>query len=154
MTARSLAVISLVLWLLLAAAVAWVFLRSYSAPAADGRQEIRLTEAEREFVLTQMRTMLATVKGVVNGMAAGDNRLVAAAARTSGAGMMQQPTLRLKLPDGFLQLAQQTHGGFDRIAQAAEAGASEHEVVRLLNGQLTSCVSCHAAYRFRVEAAP
>lgn len=154
LSTRTLAVLALVLWLPVAGVVGWALLRSHAAPAPDGRTEIRLTAAEREFVLGQMRTMLATVKGVVNGMAIGDPRVVAGAARTSGGSMLQQPALRLKLPDTFRQLAQQLHAGFDAIAVAAEEGADTTRLNGLLNGQLALCVACHATYRFRVEAGP
>lgn len=55
----------------------------------DMRQVIPLTEPERAIVAASLRQMLASVQGVTDGLARGDNKAVAEAASKSGMVMMQ-----------------------------------------------------------------
>ncbi len=54
MTARTLALIAIALWIVIIAVGAVLFFRGYTTPSEDGRVAVRLNPAEREFVLTQM----------------------------------------------------------------------------------------------------
>jgi cytochrome c556 len=155
MNRRMLAAVAIVAWALLAAAFGWMMLRSYATPEPDGRTAIRVTPAEREFVLTQMRAMLVTVQRVSDGLASANREQVVAAARASGeAGMIVQPALMLKFPPPFKQLSTQLHDGFDALATAAQANAPLPELLGKMSAQLGTCVACHAAYRLDAGSAP
>ena len=154
MSTRTMVLMATALLVVLAAAFGWVVLRSHSTPAPDGRVEISVTPAEREFVLGEMRNMLATVQRITDGLASGKMEQVAQAARASGAlGMAVEPALMLKLPAPFKQFSTQLHAGFDGMADAAQAGASAEALLGRLNGQLGACVGCHAAYRMKATEA-
>jgi len=148
MTSRRLAMVSLVLWVVLAAALGWLLLRSYSAPAPDGRTVLDFTASEQEFVLTQMRGVLANVQSIVDGLATGNAQLVAESARKNGAAAMTaEVSLMVKLPPAFQQLNLQLHTGFDELAAAAGANESREALLQRLSGLLGTCVACHATYR-------
>lgn len=97
MTFRTLALIAIALWIVTFPLGAVLFFLGYTTPSADGRVAVRLNSAAREFVLTQMRGMLANVQGIVNGLAGNDpGRLVGDYHRLS----LQQPDLCRLDPPG------------------------------------------------------
>lgn len=147
MTARTLALIAIALWIVIFVVGAVLFFRGYTTPSTDGRVAVRLNPAEREFVLTQMRGMLVNVQGIVNGLAENELGKVAEAARGSGRSAMNtSPALMAKLPMAFRQLAKGLHEGFDTMADEAESGASGKVLLQRMSAQLATCVACHATF--------
>ena len=115
---------------------------------ADTRRQISLTPAERDAVLAEMRTMLGSVSGVLHGLTANDHQAIEKAARASGMAMAVDPTLEQKLPQQFLEIGMATHKKFDQLADLAGTRAPADQVIRSLADVTTSCVACHAMYRF------
>jgi len=114
----------------------------------DTRRQISLTPAERDAVLAEMRTMLGSVSGVLHGLTAQDRQAIEKAARASGMAMAVDPMLKQKLPQQFLELGMATHRKFDQLADLARTPAPADAVLRSLADVTTSCVACHAMYRF------
>ncbi|MCW9039768.1 MAG: hypothetical protein OQJ76_04660 [Rhodospirillales bacterium] len=141
--------IALVAWVGSAAVVGVLFFKGQTETAVDGRQAITLTPEERDIVLTEMRTMLGSVRDVVAGLADGDMKAVIDGARTSGSNMQTAvpPALMLKLPMAFKELGFSAHSGFDEIVVAAQQGETPDMILAKLGEQLGRCVSCHAEYR-------
>lgn len=154
MNYRMLAYLSLGLWLATVIVAVVLFIRGQTTPSADGRRAIQLAPAERDLVLGEMRTMLSSVQGVVQGVQAHDPKQVAVAGRASGmsAAVDLSPGLMAKLPLEFKNLGLSVHRGFDDLAQAAEKGASGDELLNALGKQLAACVGCHASYRLEAAA--
>lgn len=119
------------------------------AARADDRLAIEVPPEGRDLVLDEMRTMLASVRGIVAGLAENDMARVAEAARASGTATAVDlaPELRQRLPAEFKQLGISVHEAFDELADLAESGASTHAVLTRLRAQLDSCVACHATFR-------
>ena len=115
---------------------------------ADTRRQFSLTPAERDAVLAEMRTMLGSVSGVLHGLTANDRQAMEKAARASGMAMAADPRLEQKLPQQFIEIGMATHKKFDHLADLARTGAPADQVVRSLADATTSCVACHAMYRF------
>lgn len=115
----------------------------------DARTAVPLTAEQRNAVLTEMRTMLASVSGVLVAAARSDSAGVRAAAWASGMAAAADPALEKQLPAPWLQLAMRTHRGFDSLA--AVAGSGRDTVIARLGGITTACVSCHATYRLVVR---
>ena len=116
--------------------------------ATDNRRQVTLTAAERDAVLAEMRMMLGSVSGVLHGLTANDREAVEKAARASGMAMAVDPSLEQKLPRPFLELGMATHRKFDQLADLVKTGVPADQVVRSLADVTTSCVACHALYRF------
>jgi len=156
MNYRILAWASLGLWLATVIVAAVFFIRGQTTPSADGRRAIALAPAERDLVLGEMRAMLGSVQGVVQGVQAHDAKQVAAAARASGmsAAVDLSPALMAKLPLEFKTLGLSVHRGFDELAQTAEQGAGSDKLLEALGKQLAACVGCHAGYRLEAAPAP
>ena len=151
---RMIAWVSLGLWVVTAAVVAVLFVRGSTAPSTDGRRAILLSPAERDLVLGEMRAMLGSVQGIMQGVNANDLRQAAAAARASGmqAAVDINPALMAKLPLEFKQLGMSVHHGFDDLAAAVEKGVADRDdVLRRVGTQLSACVGCHAAYRIAAD---
>lgn len=116
---------------------------------ADARQRIVLVPAARDRILAEMRAMLESLGGVVQGLAAGDLAAAEKAARAAGmaAAADVQPEIKGQLPPGFRELGMQTHLAFDRLADGLRAGASRDGALRSVADVTARCVACHAAWR-------
>lgn len=154
MNYRLIAWVSLGLWLLTAVVVVVLFVRGSTAPATDGRRAILLSPAERDLVLGEMRTLLGSVQGIVQGVHTKDLGKVASAARTSGmaAAVDLDPGLMAKLPLEFKQLGMSVHHGFDELADAVDKGAAANDALARLEVQLVTCVACHASFRIDADS--
>lgn len=155
MNTRLLPLTAIGLWVVTVAVAAWFFVAGNTVPSPDGRQAIVLNADERNLILAEMRTMLGSVQGVVDGIANKDMKRVAQAARLSGsAAAAQVPAgLMSKLPLGFKQLGHTAHQGFDEIVVGAESGEPEDMLLARLGERLNNCVACHATYRLEAAAA-
>lgn len=155
MNYRLIAWVSLGLWLATVIVVAVLFVRGSTAPSSDGRRAILLSPAERDLVLGEMRTMLGSVQGIVQGVHANDLKKLASAARASGmaAAVDLDPGLMAKLPLEFKQLGMSVHHGFDDLADAVDKGASASDALARLEVQLVTCVACHASFRVDADSA-
>lgn len=141
--------IAIGLWLVTIAVGGMMFVRGSTLEAEDGRTLLVLDEAEKALVLTEMRTMLLSVEGIVTALPDNDLEVVADAARKSGMGMQKDipGSLMMKLPLEFKQLGMATHTGFDEIAAAAGDGETTQMILDRLGENLSRCVACHALYR-------
>lgn len=149
-----LGMIALALWVATAAAVGFLFVHGRTAPGSDGRTAVLLQNGERDFVLTEMRSLLTAVRTIIVALAAGDTAKVAQAARAVGMAEAHDraPALLAKLPLDFKKLAMNLHGGFDALAAAAEAGEPMPALHGRLVEQLDRCITCHES--FRIDVAP
>jgi cytochrome c556 len=120
------------------------------APSADPRTAVALPEEANLAVRTEMRAMLGALSGVLSGIAQYDTAAVRAAAHTAGMGEAADPALERLLPERWMELATAVHQGFDRVAEAAAAGASDTVAARLA-AVLNNCVACHATYRLGTQ---
>lgn len=131
-----------------------VFALMASAPALaeplDGRFNLRLTPQEQADFLAEMRVMLGSVQGIVQGIADEDREAIARFARLSGNRMARATpaTVRARLPETFKALGGPTHLLFEEIAIRAETDEMP-QLTRLLGETLNQCMACHAAFRAR-----
>ncbi len=152
MSAKRLAVLSLLLWCVSVAGLAVLFVRGRTLPvAADGRTAIQLTVGERDFVLGEMRGLLAAEQGVAQALADGDRAALIQAARGAGmAGVGAVPAaLMLKLPLDFKRAGMAMHAGFDDLASAAATGDGWADLRGRFAAHLGHCVACHQAWRLQ-----
>lgn len=149
MSSRILPVVAIALWLATIAVAGFFFVRGQTRVAPDGRTAVLLAPDERDLVLTEMRGMLGTLQGMVDGVKAGNLKQVAQAARASGmaAAADVNPALMAKLPLEFKELGFGLHRRFDEIAAEADSSASREHILESLSAQLSACVACHASYR-------
>jgi len=149
MNTRTLSITAIALWFVTVAVIGYLFVVGRTAPTADGRQAILLNPEEKDLILTEMRNMLISVQGVVEGINNNDMKYVATSARLSGSAAAAKvpPALMAKLPVGFKQLGQNTHQGFDEVVVGAENGEPGDMLLVRLGDHMKKCVACHAAYR-------
>jgi hypothetical protein len=152
-TTKKIALIAIVLWVGSALVIGFYFVKGRTKQAPDGRTAIILNENERNLVLEEMRSMLASVQGIVRGLS--DEKMVDVTqqARASGTAMAAAVPIELmtKLPLEFKQLGLATHQGFDEISVAADQGETSEMVLTRLAEQLTRCVACHQVFRLEAQ---
>jgi len=119
----------------------------------ENRTPIRLTAEEKSQIHLEMRLFLSTVQLIVNGIAANDMKLVAAAAQEAGMAATHDVPVKLqaKLPLGFKQLGHATHQGFDDLARDADSLGDANQAMKQLGLVLNNCVSCHSTYRLETR---
>lgn len=98
--------------------------------------------------------MLAALNGSLAALASGNPEAVGEAARGGGGAIAVDvdPAFRDRLPEEFVRLGMRTHGEFDAVAQAAEAGLPADTILGRLARLTGNCVACHQAYRLEVGA--
>ena len=137
---------TLLLILLLAGTVAHATDGQTAAP--DERIDLGLTSGERTLFLAEMRNMLASIQGILQGIGDVDRERIAAAARQSGNRMARATpdAVRAKLPQAFRDLGGPTHMLFEELAVRAETDDMDslaRDAAQLMN----QCLACHAAFR-------
>src|SRR3989338_10968626 len=106
MKSNKLALAALLLWVITIAVFAWFFIRGNTTAGSDGRTAIVLQPAERDFVMTEMRGLLAATQEIMEAGSQNDTQRIVKAAR--GAGMAGaagvNPALWVKLPGEFKKM--------------------------------------------------
>lgn len=121
-----------------------------SMPTSDDRQAVPVSEATRNFVLAEMRGMLASIQGITEAIARRDWRSAIDAAGKTGLQAfeaMPKPIM-MELPQDFRAMGRETHMAFDEVAKAASATPDASAVSAKLSDALQFCVACHQTYRF------
>lgn len=151
MKSNKLAYIALLLWVVTVAVFGWFFIRGNTAAGTDGRTAVVLKPSERDFVMAEMRGLLSATQQILEGANQGDIACIIKAAH--GAGMAAaadvNPTLMMRLPIEFKQLAMSLHRNMDEIAKAAEGGKPVPELLKMTSDALTKCVACHSAWQIK-----
>src|SRR5438067_1986296 len=114
---------------------------------ADTRERVRVTPAERDAILLEMRTMLQSLSGIMHGLIASDLDMARKAAGASGMAAALDPGLEKNLPAGYRHLNERTHKRFDALAEAIKTGGARDGLLKRLAAVTASCVSCHDTYR-------
>lgn len=150
---NKLAVFALLLWLATAAVFAWFFVRGSTSPGTDNRVAVVLAPAQRNLILSEMRSLLAAVQAIIDGLNRNDMKQVSGAARAVGMASAADvnPALLAKLPLPFKQLGMSIHRDMDGLAQAAESGKPAAELQGMLGNMLTKCVGCHATWQLKAR---
>ncbi|MBI5435501.1 MAG: hypothetical protein HY937_00015 [Nitrosomonadales bacterium] len=151
MKSNKIALIALLLWVATIAVFAWFFIRGNTTAGADGRTAVVLQPAERDLVLAEMRGLLASTQGILEGANQGDVKRIIQASRAAGmaAAADVNPALMAKLPLEFKSLGMSVHRDMDEIAKAAEGGTPAAEILKMASNTLTKCVACHSAWQLK-----
>jgi len=117
-------------------------------PADDPRINLKLTPEERVEFLAEMRQMLGSIQGVMQGIGDTDRERIATAARQSGNRMARATpaSVRAKLPQSFRDLGGPTHMMFEELAVRAETDDMD-SLARDTANLMNQCMACHATFR-------
>jgi hypothetical protein len=93
-----------------------------TVPPVDTRINLSFTAQERIAFLAEMRKMLASIQGIVQGIGESDRNRIAEFARLSGNRMARATpaSVRSKLPQSFRDIGGPTHMMFEELAIRAE----------------------------------
>lgn len=143
------------LLLIVIAGMGYTFIVAGStAPGDEGRTAVVLEPAERALLLREMRGFVGGLQRITDGLSRDDMKAVAQVARGLGGAKAHDAPVGMlgKLPLEFKQLAFETHGGFDTLANDAEAGITRERALAQVSAILKNCVACHD--RFQVGNPP
>ena len=151
MNYKKIAIFSLLLWVVTVSFILFKVIAG-TVRQSDGRTEVIMTHSEKNFILLEMRQLLQSVHGIINGLEKNDFQLVEQSASAGGVKMMADlnPSLMMKLPLKFKQSGTEVHKMFDAIATAA-ARKDKQEIMGMLNSTMGSCVACHSIYQIKGE---
>jgi hypothetical protein len=123
--------------------------------AQDVRTPAVRTEAERDFILGQMRLFLQSIQAITTALAKNDLETVAdeAAARGRKGTPVSDipPSLKAKETPAWTAMMGGARAGFDDMAKAAQAGTPPIALVGMLGETMRNCVACHQSYRLAPE---
>jgi len=121
--------------------------------AADSREVIVVTAAEKAALLSEMRNFLIASQKILQASLIEDMQAVEDAARPVGMKLLKQTpeAIKQKLPDGFTAIGPKAHRGFEEIADEASGLGDREEVLQKLADLQLLCTQCHAIYRFEVQ---
>ena len=117
----------------------------------DDRHALLLEPAERDLVLSEMRTFLSSVQAISEGLSKEDMSQVQKAASTAGVQAQEgmPGPLMAKLPLSFKKLGRDTHKKFDLLALDAEQLGDPQHSLQQLSELMKNCVACHSTYKIR-----
>lgn len=119
----------------------------------DRRMPIEVASATRFAVLTEMRTMLRAVQGIVAAASTHDTAGVRTAAVTAGMAAASEADLQVQreLGSEFVMLGMRTHMQFDSLAADVSLAKDQGVVLRRMAAIMGNCVGCHEQYRLVVN---
>jgi hypothetical protein len=119
----------------------------------DTRSAIITTYTDKEFVMSEMRGFLETIKEINEGIANNlPEKIIKAAEKSGGAATEHAPAGLLKvLPLSFKKLGFDTHDRFDEIAKLAKENYNRDQIQQKMSEVLNNCTSCHQSYKFEVK---
>jgi hypothetical protein len=142
---------ALVLWVVTIAAAGYLFVKGWTVQEVpDLRTAVVLTKAEREQILVEMRQLLKSVHGVLQGVSSQNLSSAGSAARAAGMGMAADvnPVLMAKLPLTFKAMGMSVHRDFDGLADGIQSGERGEQTLKRLSDLTSRCIACHDLYRF------
>lgn len=118
-------------------------------PDPDVRIMLSLPNDERVLVLEEMRAFVVAVQSIFDGLAKKDFAQVSLAAKTMGSGAANEIPDRVvvKLPQTFIQLANNVHTTFDAIALDALDLEDANHVAGQMAELMQNCIACHGMYQ-------
>lgn len=115
---------------------------------ADPRTSLGMTPEERAEFLGEMRQMLGSIQGILQGISTEDRKMIAEYATQSGNRMARATpdTLRNRLPQAFKDIGGPTHLLFEELVIRAETDDME-TLLQHTTTIMSQCMSCHSQFR-------
>ena len=115
---------------------------------ADKRISLNLTSLEKAEFLSEMRQMLASVQGIIAGIAEEDRELIRTSARYSGNRMARETpeSIKQKTTPAFKEIGGKTHMMFEELVIRAET--DDMDWLTAFTGDLMKqCLACHEIFK-------
>ena len=121
----------------------------------DTREQAFRTEAEKAFILDQMRLLLNSITEIEQGLGTADMdrvaREAAARGRKANVTLARPPSLAAKESEAWKSMFVSVRNGFDAVADQAKDHAPAATINKTLADTMHNCVACHQTYRIEVE---
>jgi len=137
-----------ILWLVLCMTSLTSLATDLKPISLDQRINLGLTEVEKANFLSEMRQMLASIQGIVAGIAKEDTDQIIKFARYSGNRMARATPLsvKAKTPMAFKEIGAPTHMMFEELVVRAET--DDMQTLTELTGRIMQqCLACHDMFK-------
>lgn len=141
-------VCALALAMVVTAAPAWAAELDTQPTREDPRFDLNIQGADKIKFLGEMRQMLASIQGVLEGIAEQDRNKIKRAAKYSGMRMARATPshVRASLPKAFKEIGGPTHRLFEELVIRADTDDMQ-DLTALTAELMKNCLSCHAQFR-------
>lgn len=114
----------------------------------DPRTDLGMTTEEKVQFLSEMRQMLGSIHGILQGISSEDRAMIAKYATLSGNRMARATpdALRKRLPQAFKDIGGPTHMLFEELVIRAETDDMD-DLLRFTTDIMNQCMTCHAQFR-------
>ncbi len=114
----------------------------------DHRTSLNLTPAEKVEFLSEMRMMLTSIQGIMEGIGTENIEKIKESARYSGNRMARATpqSIRDKLPMEFKQLGGPTHLAFEELVIRSDTDDME-DLASFTAELMKRCLTCHELYK-------
>ncbi|UJS26346.1 hypothetical protein [Thiothrix winogradskyi] len=114
----------------------------------DPRTSLGMTPVERAEFLSEMRKMLGSIQGILQGISTEDRKMIAEFATQSGNRMARATpdSLRNRLPQAFKDIGGPTHLMFEELVVRAETD-DMGDLLKHTTDIMGQCMSCHSQFR-------
>ncbi len=114
----------------------------------DKRFNLGLSSPEKTEFLSEMRQMLTSIQGVIEGISKEDRELIIKSARYSGNRMARETpeSIKKKTPQSFKDIGGPTHMMFEELVIRAET--DDMNTLTSFTGELMKqCLACHGMFK-------
>ena len=122
---------------------------SRAQPQDDKRTPVALAADQRDAVLKDMRAMLTSMQGIMEGATRMDVPRIRAAAQAAGTAAMAayDSETRAQFPEAFRKQSAETRAAFDALAEAVRGFTARDTTLAYMSRISAQCVSCHAQFK-------
>ncbi len=140
-----------VLLLIILAGVYKFIIRGNVIESSDSRVVIVLKSGDRNFILGEMRGLLAKIQQLFNALSNDDMETFTKVAKTlkEDSNGDRQQSLIGKMPIAFKQLSYKIHSDFGRLYDDAKEKKDNRFLLKEVSALMVNCVGCHAAFRLQ-----
>lgn len=121
---------------------------SNEVTSPDKRVSLDLTATEEVEFLSEMRQMLTSIQGILEGIGEEDRAKIIKSARYSGNRMANETpdSIKKKTPSSFKEIGGSTHMMFEELVVRAEDDDME-TLTTFTSDLMKKCLACHAVFK-------
>ncbi len=121
---------------------------SNEVTSPDKRVSLGLTATEEVEFLSEMRQMLTSIQGILEGIGEEDRTKIIKSARYSGNRMANETpdSIKKKTPGSFKEIGGSTHMMFEELVIRAEDDDME-TLTTFTSDLMKKCLACHAMFK-------
>jgi len=145
-------IIGLLLLIILAGAYKFI-IKGNVIESTDSRVVILLKPGDRNFILGEMRGLLAKMQQLISAISNNDIQTFSKVSKTlkNDSNGEKQQSLLGKMPIAFKRLSYKIHSDFNQLYADVSAQKDNKYLLKEVSDIMVNCVGCHAAFRLQAD---